>query len=444
MKYSGTIHVVFDGMWGDCGKGKVVSQLALDPKLNIKICVNQNPANVDHTITLENNEKVTLRHLPCGVINPNIPYLVIGQEGRINVEILKKELERNKKLIGDRKIYISSHAAIIENKHIKADISSVKTGSTYSGSGASLVGKIMRTDNLAQDNEELKQLEKEGKIKIIGPNFFPMFYASGSNEDILVEGSQGWGLGLNTDSYPYVTSRDCNPGFYLQAIHAADKGFNIKKYCVFRPYPIRISNNSVAGYVYTGNFDGAKEIEWKEIAKRCNMPESEIKKIEEQDSTHGLRRVSEFCVKEFMEMLLDTTPDELYLNFPQYVDFGFNGLTTEKVKDIQNRFCNPDLYSDYNEYGKIAQTNWSIEHVLGYIEEIEEFFKKEFSKRNLDVNVNVSMIGTGPKASEFIYRNQIKQTSINNHAMKDINPLDYADKDNVLDEEKIVIFNKKR
>ncbi len=431
MKYSGTIHIVYDGMWGDCGKGKVVSQLALDPNLDIKISVNQNPANVDHTITLNNGNKIMLRHIPCGVINPNIPYLVIGQEGRINVEILKKEIERNKELIGNRKIYISSHAGIIEDKHISADISSVKTGSTYSGSGASLVGKIMRRDRLAKDNESLKELENQGLVKIISPNFFPSFYASGSSSDILVEGSQGWGLGLNTDSYPYVTSRDCNPGFYLQAIHAADKGFNIKKYCVFRPYPIRISNNSVAGFVYTGNFDGAKETDWKTIANRCKMPEIEIKKIEEQDSTHGLRRVAEFCVKEFYEMLLDTTPDELYLNFPQYIDFGFSGLTTQKVKDVQSKFMNLNQIEDYNEMKNIAQINWSIEHVLGYIEDLENYFNSLFAKNGFDIKINVSMIGTGPKAKDYINRDKLTHVSASRHAKKDTNPLDYADKNNL-------------
>ena len=92
MAYSGKIHIVYDGMWGSCGKGKFCGTFARNPKFNIKICVNNNTPNAGHTFVFDDGRKVVTRHLPLGVVNPNIPYLVIGESAGIDVDVLSEEL----------------------------------------------------------------------------------------------------------------------------------------------------------------------------------------------------------------------------------------------------------------------------------------------------------------------------------------------------------------
>jgi len=58
MKYNGQIHIVYDGMWGSCGKGKICGMLARDPKLNINVSVNNNMPNAGHTFYFDDGRKV--------------------------------------------------------------------------------------------------------------------------------------------------------------------------------------------------------------------------------------------------------------------------------------------------------------------------------------------------------------------------------------------------
>ena len=258
-------------------------------------------------------------------------------------------------------------------------------------------------------------------------NGFPPFKGS---ENILVELSQGDALGLNNSAnYPNTTSRDCTPAQALKDIHAADLSSQVRKYCVFRPYPIRINNNSNAGFIYTGDFEGAKEISWEEVCARSGLPSEEIKKLEHATVTQRLRRVAEFSIKQFAEMLLDTKPDECFLNFAQYIDGEIAGLTSKGVKNIQRKFkdCSATISKSEEEFIGIAIKNYATEHILGYVEDMENYFNNLLGFNAL----KITKIGTGPKLSQTIARKDIVQVADVRHAVKDISPLDYADEENV-------------
>lgn len=433
-KYSGSIHIVYDGMWGSCGKGKFCGELALDPKLNIQVCVNNNAPNAGHTFVFDNGRKVVTKHIPIGFVNQNIPYLVIGESAVIDFDRLLYEIETYKDLLNGRKIYIADTAAVIFNNHKQQEIQSIKSGSTFSGAGAALVDKIMRVNSLVCNDTRFLKLEEEGLIKIVNSKtFFPMLYNAvppfNGNENILVELSQGDALSINNSAnYPNTTSRDCTPAQALKDIHATDFSDNVKKYCVFRPYPIRINNNSNAGFIYTGDFEGAQEISWEEVCKRCALPSDEIKALEHTTVTKRLRRVSEFSIKQFAEMLLDTRPDECFLNFAEYIDGGIINITDKDAKKIQKKFSHCSDLSSKSEDNliKIAIKNYAIEHILGYIEDLERYFNSLFGF-NI---IKITKIGTGARLSQTIERKNITQIADVRYAVKDINPLDYADLQN--------------
>ena len=434
-KFSGKIHIVYDGMWGSCGKGKFCGELALNKKLNIQVCVNNNAPNAGHSFIFDDGRKVITKHIPIGFVNKNISYLVIGESAIIDFDRLLFELTQYKDILNGRQIYIADTAAVISDRHRQQEIKKIKSGSTFSGAGAALVDKIMRKDVLVRDDERFLELQKNGLIKIVNSKtFFPMLYNgippfSGS-ENILVELSQGDALGINNSAnYPNTTSRDCSPAQALKDIHATNFSSHVKKYCVFRPYPIRINNNSNAGFIYTGDFEGAKEISWEEVCGRSGLPSEEIKKLEHTTVTQRLRRVAEFSIKQFAEMLLDTKPDECFLNFAQYIDGEIAGLTSKGAKIIQRKFenCSDTISKSEEEFISITIKNYAIEHVLGYVEEMEDYFNNLLGSNIL----KITKIGTGAKLSQTIARKDIAQVADVRHAIKDINPLDYADKENV-------------
>lgn len=434
MSYSGKIHIVYDGMWGSCGKGKFCGTLARDPKLDIKVCVNNNAPNAGHTFVYDNGKKVVTKHIPIGFVNKNIPYLVIGESAVIDIDRLVYEIETYKEILNGRKLFIADTAAVVLPKHKEWEKNNLKSGSTYSGAGAALVDKINRKNNIVALDERCKELERQGLIKIVpSKTFFPMIFNGlggfKGDENILVELSQGDALSLNnTANYPYTTSRDCTPAQALKDIHATDYSSCVIKYCVFRPYPIRINNIGEPGYRYTGDFDGAKEIDWREVCQRSGCNEEEIKTLEHTTVTKRLRRVSEFSIKQFAEMLLDTRPDVCFLNFAEYVDGGIANLTRRSARRTQNYFVDNSELSD-KEYFDVATQNYAIEHILGYIENMEEYFNDLLQENVL----RISRIGTGAKEREWIHRNDVRKVSNVRYAIKDINPFDYADKTNLPD-----------
>ena len=116
-KFSGKIHIVYDGMWGSCGKGKFCGELALDPKLNIQVCVNNNAPNAGHSFVFDDGRKVITKHIPIGFVNKNISYLVIGESAIIDFDRLLFELTQYKDILNGRQIYIADTAAVISDRH---------------------------------------------------------------------------------------------------------------------------------------------------------------------------------------------------------------------------------------------------------------------------------------------------------------------------------------
>ncbi len=406
----------------------------LNPNLNIQVCVNNNAPNAGHSFVFDDGYKVVTKHIPIGFVNRKIPYLVIGESAVLDYDRLVFEIEKYKDILNGRKIYIADTAAVVLPEHKEHELNNIKSGSTFSGAGAAQVDKMMRKNPLVGGDACFRELERQGLIKIVpSKTFFPMIYNGlgpfKGNENILVELSQGDALGLNNSSnYPNTTSRDCTPAQALKDIHATDYSLNVRKYCVFRPYPIRINNYSNAGFIYTGDFEGANEITWKEVCSRCGLDAEEIEKLEHTTVTNRLRRVSEFCVKQFAEMLLDTQPDECFLNFAQYVNGSIEGITNRDARRIQQQFIDSSELSS-REWEDVCEQNFAIENVLGYIEDMEEYFEELLGKDLL----HITKIGTGSCLHQTINRSSIKQVAYQNYAVDNVNPLDYADKDNTPD-----------
>ena len=192
-----TSTVVVGGFFGDEGKGKIISYLAIKDNPTIIVRGGAGP-NAGHTI--RDGEKIyKVRMLPSGFLNKNAK-VMIGPGVVVNPEILKKEIN-DFDAVG--RSFIDKHCGIIEETHLLRDSKGElkeKIGSTGSGTGPANSDRAMRTLRLAKDFDSLSSLITDVPQEINS--------ALSSNENILIEGTQGTFLSLWHGTYPFVTSKD--------------------------------------------------------------------------------------------------------------------------------------------------------------------------------------------------------------------------------------------
>ena len=348
MKYTGTVYIVYDGQAGDCGKGKFTGLFA--HLKDISISINNNTAGADHTFVFDNGKRVTTSNLPIAVVSPKVEYLVIGAGASINPTQLNIEIDTYMDLLRQRKIYVHKRAAIVLPSHISTEQNEIKSGSTFKGSGAAFADKILRKPGVILAGN---YKDWHPRVELIDDSFIESVLngekSFSGGENILIETSQGFDLDINHGlEYPYVTSHQCTPA---QALADCGLPHNIKTetYMLIRPYPIRISNDSNQGCIYSGNYGESKEITWDEIEILSGI--KNLAKKEKTPDTNATRRVFEFNETRFKRAISLTNPNYVILNFAQYLG-----------KDL-NKFI--------------------------------EKLKKQF-------NVNIAYIGTGEKFSDYL------------------------------------------
>jgi len=192
-----TSTVVVGGFFGDEGKGKIISYLAI--KDNPKIIVRGGAGpNAGHTIR-DGDKVYKVRMLPSGFLNKNAK-VMIGPGVVINPAVLNKEIQD----FGvSGRAFIDKHCGIIEETHLlrdsKGDLKE-KIGSTGSGTGPANADRAMRILKLAKDFDSLSSLIVDVPLEVNS--------ALAANENVLVEGTQGTFLSLWHGTYPFVTSKD--------------------------------------------------------------------------------------------------------------------------------------------------------------------------------------------------------------------------------------------
>jgi adenylosuccinate synthase len=189
--------VVVGGFFGDEGKGKIISYLALKDKPQIVVRGGVGP-NAGHTFVLD-GQVHKVRMLPSAVLNKECR-LMIGAGVVINPEILLNEISKHN--VQDR-LFIDRQCGVIESSHIdrdKADDLKGRIGTTGSGTGPANSDRALRTLHMASELKELSPY--------LGDVSNAVNFALDRKEKVLVEGTQGTFLSLYHGTYPYVTSKD--------------------------------------------------------------------------------------------------------------------------------------------------------------------------------------------------------------------------------------------
>jgi len=221
--------IIVGGNFGDEGKGKIVSHVAHQDHPTIISRGGVGP-NAGHTVIV-GDKKFGVRMCPSGFVYPDAR-LMIGTGVLVDPRVFKREVE----VLGvEGRIFIDKRCAIIEEAHIEEDKTnahlSKKVGSTGTGCGPANRDRVMRTARLARDIPELQNYLIDVPLEINE--------AINNNENVVIEGTQGFGISLFYGSYPFVTSKDTSASQM-----AADNGVGPTKIddviVVFKAFPTRV------------------------------------------------------------------------------------------------------------------------------------------------------------------------------------------------------------
>ena len=251
--------IVVGGHYGDEGKGKVVSYLALKDNPQVIARAGVGP-NAGHTV-YHDGVKHGLRMLTCGFVN-EASKLAIGAGVVVDPGTFLKEVEET-----DTKgrIFVDKRCGIIEEEHRKADTTgnAEKIGTTGSGCGPANAARVNRIARQAKEVPELADYLADV------PQMVNDSVRAG--EEVLIEASQGFGLSLYYGNYPYVTSKDTSA-----ASACADVGLgptNVSDvYVIFKSYMSRVGEDPFIHYLSDEEMEGNPL--WADILERAKQADS--------------------------------------------------------------------------------------------------------------------------------------------------------------------------
>jgi len=241
--------VVVDGFFGDTGKGKIISYLAVADDVSVCVRGGVGP-NAGHTV-VKDDEKFKLRMVPCGFVNPKTLEL-IGPGVLVNPEIVLKEI---KETGIEGRFGIDKQCAIIEPQHIEADRKGhlkEEVQTTGTGTGPCNADRALRTAKIVRDCDEL-----QGYIMDV-----PLIVnqALDEGEDVLLEGTQGTFISLYHGEYPYVTSKDVTASAICSDVGIGPTSVD-EVVMVLKSYVTRVGAGGLEGEI---SQEEAKERGWDE------------------------------------------------------------------------------------------------------------------------------------------------------------------------------------
>ena len=245
-----TTTVVIGGFFGDEGKGKIVSYLAMKDSVAATVRGGVGP-NAGHTVIYQGKE-FKLRMIPSGILNESSK-LMIGPGVLVNPDVL---IEEAKKYGLEERILVDPQCAVIEDKHISQDNHGYlksQIGTTGTGTGPANSDRVLRSGRLLNEIESVSRFLADIPLEVNR--------LVDEGKPVLVEGTQGTFLSLYFGTYRYVTSKDV-----CASAICSDIGLGPKKVdevlVVFKAYVTRVGSGQIKGELTE---EEASEHGWREI-----------------------------------------------------------------------------------------------------------------------------------------------------------------------------------
>ena len=315
------VHCIVDGQFGSTGKGALSAWLAeqyMDVRLLMQFAgaIYSGGPNSGHTCYF-GDRKMVLKQLPTfsaylsqyGVIVPAI----LSAGAVIDREILKKEAEEYPHL----PILVHPNATIItdEDKRAEESGSIAEVAGTRSGTGAALARKVKR---------EPKAIARESLGNIAHNVVLLAHRLKPERQAYFMEVAQGFSLGINSEFYPKVTSRECTVMQGLADARLPPSSL-VRTYMAIRTYPIRV-----------GNVDGHSSGDWY-----VDQDETSWEMIDQPPErttvTNRIRRIATFSINQFFDACHANHPDFVFISHLDYLSHDAQYEFIDAIKDAGNQ-----------------------------------------------------------------------------------------------------------
>lgn len=287
------VDLVIDLQFGSTGKGLICGYLGETGDYDT--CITANMPNAGHTYIDRAGNKYIFKVLPSSAVGSGIKTILIGPGAVFSLDQLKKEMVH---LRTDQTLRIHPCAMVLTPEHRRKEEKLDHIASTKQGAAAAVIEKMMR-GRKAPIARTLKHTEFSQYIASHSEWKVRLEMSSG----ILAEGSQGFSLGINTQFYPYTTSRDCSPAAFL-----SNMGLPIPMLDMVigtcRTLPIRVGGTS--GDCYPDQ----EELSWEDLDLPPEL--TTVTKRERRIFTYSKMQIEEAC--------WHCAPDLVFLNFANYVE----------------------------------------------------------------------------------------------------------------------------
>lgn len=322
------IMAVIDLQYGSTGKGLIAGTIAHNWRPDT-VATAWGP-NAGHTFKRGDRTWVH-RMLATGSIAPSVRNILIGPGSVVDVPQLASEILLARNELRGKGLVIHPQAAYLQPHHAAAEaLTLARIGSTMKGTAEATMNKMRRDpDRLptvgAAHEEVLEALAGALRAADMSVAISSVHYDFCIDRayKILMEGAQGFSLGIHTDFYPHTTSRDVSVAqmFADCRVPLPTKQDILKVVGVCRTYPIRVANR--AGGTSGGCYPDQEEIQWSDIGR-----EPELTTV-----TQLPRRIFTFSGQQIREAVRVCRPDMLALTFCDYLNPGAVADFVDSVKD---------------------------------------------------------------------------------------------------------------
>jgi adenylosuccinate synthase len=308
-----TCTIVVGAQYGSEGKGKVATLSSR--RMRTPYLVRCGGPNSGHTTEFQGRD-VVVRQLPSGFENPDATML-LSAGCIVDVDVLLLELDRFD--VARERIVVDPNAVIVLPEDREAEATIVADiGSTGSGTGAATARRVRR-DGIRGMVASCTSLRERVRVERVAPLVHRRLDSGG---DVLVEGTQGFGLSLlHCDEYPFATSRDTTAASFMSEVGIAPADVT-DVVLVLRTFPIRVGGNS--GLL-------PDEISWSEVQRISGAP---VAIPEYTTETKRPRRVARYDASIVRAAVRYNRPTSLAIMGLDRVDFRCSGA--REYADLTN------------------------------------------------------------------------------------------------------------
>lgn len=332
--------IVVDLQFGSTGKGLISGFLSCKEDFDAVVCANQ--PNAGHTFVDQHGTAWIHKALPSGIFSPSLKYVMIGPGAVFDLNRLAVEAKRAYDELPNWEnvtIVIHECASLLRGDHVSKERAGLNhISSTMQGSMEATYEKLQRglRSNVVKYNKEAVLEAVEHSVVVTSSQWLRRMMAV---DNLLVEGSQGYSLGIDAGFYPYCTSRNCTVDRVMSEC-AVPGLFDRHVVGAARVHPIRVGDTigGTSGPCYPDQ----RETDWETLGQ----------KEEYTTVTKRVRRVFSFSEQQIEEAITMNAVNDVFLNFCNY-----NPTEAIRVKDIINAIGEGNIENEFN-FGPVARVKY--------------------------------------------------------------------------------------